>query len=191
MSRSTRGTLLAVLGTAGLAAVLALGPAGPGRPDQPPGDPTVADPGPVTHRRHRRRSCRQRRQQAIRWQHRLPRTLRPAVGTDRLRCSTRGTSRWPGPDAVRRRAAVPAAVVQPGQRRDGRRGQADYHQFPATDRRPGDGGKGDPYFVGATGARQVLLDEPNPGAVASTELLAGPHHREYRCSRHQVQLSDG
>ncbi|MDA3661227.1 Ig-like domain-containing protein [Mycobacterium xenopi] len=47
MSRSTRGTLLAVLGTAGLAAVLALGP-GPALadPDQPPGDPTVADPGP-------------------------------------------------------------------------------------------------------------------------------------------------
>ncbi|BCO38219.1 L,D-transpeptidase [Mycobacterium heckeshornense] len=47
MSRSTRGTLLAVLSTAGLAAVLAWGP-GPALadPDQPPGDPTVVDPGP-------------------------------------------------------------------------------------------------------------------------------------------------
>ena len=41
-----------------------------------------------------------------------------------------------GSDAVRRRAAVPAADVQPGQRVDGRGRQADHHQLRGADRGP-------------------------------------------------------
>ena len=94
----------------------------------------------------------------------------------------------PEPDAVHRRTGVPAAVLQPGQRLHGRRGQADHHQFPAADRRPPDGRAGDPHLVEPAGAGQVLLDERHPGALAPDRLLAGQHDRPHRRERRQVEL---
>ena len=60
---------------------------------------------------------------ALRWAARVPGNAGPADGDPRRH------PRRAEPDAVRRRAAVPAADVQPGQRVDGRRRQADRHQL--------------------------------------------------------------
>ena len=63
-----------------------------------------------------------------------------------------------------------------------------YHQLPAADRQPADGRTGDPHLVDPAGARQVLLGQRHPGALAAPGLLAGEHRCQHRRVRRQIQL---
>ena len=87
-----------------------------------------------------------------------------------------GTPAGQDPTPYTGRAGLRAADLQPAQRVDGGRGQADLHQLRAAHRQPAAGAGSRAHLVGPAGARQVLLGQRHAscGGARSTSGLRTP-----------------